>query len=70
MSHGCWRVPGATEMHVFKAEIGGDKKLISGLEAKNGTVIADAGFRGAIHDAAAIRRICRIKLLSLIIRIQ
>ena len=49
MSDGSCRVPGTAEMHVLNAEIGGDQKLEAGLEAKDGAVIANAHFYGAVH---------------------
>ena len=35
-------MPGAAEMHVLKAEIGGNQQFESGAEAENGAIVADA----------------------------
>jgi hypothetical protein len=41
-------VPGAAKMYVLNAEIGSDKKLKSGLEAKDGAIIANAFFHSFV----------------------
>jgi hypothetical protein len=48
VSHDDRRVPAAAKMYVLNAEIGGDKKLKSELEAKDGAIVTNAHFHGFV----------------------
>ena len=51
MADGARGVPFAAEVYVFNGEVGGDKQFVTGREAEDGAIVADATDNGFILTA-------------------